>query len=85
MKHKLKIIPDRFEAILEGIKTFEIRFNDRNFQVGDILLLAELAIGHPHITTGRMIWAEICYIDDYAQQRNYVILGLKDIELINGR
>ncbi|MCX7610250.1 MAG: DUF3850 domain-containing protein [Ignavibacterium sp.] len=37
--HKLKIYPEFFKEVCSGKKTFEIRKNDRGFQVGDILLL----------------------------------------------
>ena len=40
-KHELKIMPEYFEAIERGEKNFEVRFNDRNFAKGDILLLRE--------------------------------------------
>lgn len=39
--HKLKTWPQYYERILSGEKTFEIRFNDRDFQAGDILVLQE--------------------------------------------
>ncbi|WP_374029795.1 DUF3850 domain-containing protein [Bdellovibrio bacteriovorus] len=37
--HKLKVWPEFYEPISLGLKTFEIRVNDRNFQMGDILVL----------------------------------------------
>ncbi|EJL6428072.1 DUF3850 domain-containing protein [Vibrio cholerae] len=39
--HELKIIPFYFELQLSGAKRFEVRCNDRNYQVGDILNLNE--------------------------------------------
>ncbi|MEG0259568.1 MAG: DUF3850 domain-containing protein [Lysinibacillus sp.] len=33
--HDLKILPEYLEAVVSGKKTFEIRKNDRDFQVGD--------------------------------------------------
>lgn len=39
--HELKTWPQYFHAIKEGIKTFEVRKADRDFNVGDILLLRE--------------------------------------------
>ena len=36
--HTLKIETEFFKAVKERRKTFEIRKNDRNFQVGDILI-----------------------------------------------
>lgn len=37
--HRLKTLQPYFERIQSGEKTFEIRKNDRDFQVGDILEL----------------------------------------------
>lgn len=41
MEHELKIWPDFFDPVANGTKRFEMRMNDRNFQVGDKLLLRE--------------------------------------------
>lgn len=40
-EHELKITKDNFDAIVKGQKTFELRRNDRNYEVGDILLLRD--------------------------------------------
>lgn len=37
--HELKTDPQVYDAVAFGGKTFEIRYNDRDFQVGDTLLL----------------------------------------------
>lgn len=39
MRHKLKTDPQPFNDVASGKKTFEIRYDDRNFQVGDLLEL----------------------------------------------
>ena len=41
MTHELKTYPKYFQETIEGNKPFEIRKNDRNFQVGDVLILKE--------------------------------------------
>ena len=41
MKHILKTWPEYYQAVWTGEKTFEIRVNDRNYQVGDLLVLQE--------------------------------------------
>lgn len=41
MVHKLKIETQYFKQVISGEKTFEIRFNDRNYAVGDQLILCE--------------------------------------------
>jgi len=35
--HELKINPDIYLAVASGKKTAEVRFNDRNYKVGDTL------------------------------------------------
>ena len=59
MIHELKILPLYFEAVARREKTFEIRVNDRNFNVGDTLLLKEWEHGN---YTGREISRYVNYI-----------------------
>ena len=77
MLHELKILPKYFEAVKDGRKTFEIRYNDRSFQVGDILILKEW---HEGKYTGRKIQKIVTYILDDSSGYvldNYVIMGIK--------
>ncbi|UOQ73294.1 ASCH/PUA domain-containing protein [Hymenobacter cellulosilyticus] len=39
--HELKTWPACFAAVESGTKPFDVRENDRNYQVGDVLLLRE--------------------------------------------
>ena len=39
--HQLKTDPMPFQSSWDKVKPYEIRFNDRNFQPGDILILME--------------------------------------------
>jgi len=39
MKHELKTLPIYWDMVNSGAKTFEVRKNDRDFKVGDILHL----------------------------------------------
>lgn len=39
--HHLKTWPDFFRCIVSGEKTFELRFDDRGYRVGDVLVLRE--------------------------------------------
>lgn len=41
MIHELKIHPEHYKNILLGFKKVEIRFNDRNYQENDLLILNE--------------------------------------------
>lgn len=39
--HCLKTWPEMFKAVKNGVKSFEIRKNDRDFRVDDVLILEE--------------------------------------------
>lgn len=41
MHHELKTDPEMFQAMIDGGKTYELRKDDRGFQVGDKLTLKE--------------------------------------------
>ena len=55
---ELKIRQEYFESVLSRDKRFEIRKNDRNFQVGDILVLREYEGKY----TGRAAVVEVLYV-----------------------
>jgi len=40
-KHYLKTHPEFYQAVKKRKKKFEMRFNDRDYQVGEILILQE--------------------------------------------
>lgn len=75
--HELKIEPVYFDEVRSGAKRFEIRKNDRNFQVGDGVFLKEWDVDH---YTGRYRTFKITFITDYKQKKKYVVFG---IELVN--
>lgn len=75
--HNLKIQPPHFEKIIEGRKTFEIRRNDRGFEVGHSVTLQEYLNGY----TGREITANIIYITDFEQKPGFVVMQLAGIAL----
>ena len=77
-KHELKIYQEYFEAVKDGRKKFEIRKNDREYKVGDILVLLEYD-KYYEAFTGEKITVEISYMTDYAQQDGYVVLGIEEI------
>jgi len=74
-KHELKSWPEFFEPTLRGDKTFEIRWNDREYTVGDFLLLREYD-PKTQTYTGRQIEARIDYLTDFAQQPGYVVMSI---------
>lgn len=70
----LKIEPKYFEAQEKGNKNFEIRKNDRGYQVGDLLFLHEYENNQ---YTGRLLVRKVTYITSYKQKEGYVVLGTK--------
>lgn len=74
--HELKIAPLYFKEVVTGNKTFEVRRNDRDYQVGDTLKLKEYDDGE---YTGQAISAEVAYILDDPKycKESYVIIGIK--------
>jgi len=76
MLHNLKINKEFFTPVLEQIKTFEIRKNDRDFHVGDKVILNEWDDEIKRYT-GRNVNIEIIYMTDYEQKDNYVVFSFK--------
>lgn len=54
-RHDLKCWPSFFQAISDGSKKFEVRHNDRHFNVGDTLRLMEFTPGGSPEYSGREI------------------------------
>lgn len=75
-QHMLKCYPQYFEAVRNGIKNFECRYNDRDFKVGDELLLREYDPKQGY--TDRCIARKIIYVlsDFTGLKDGYVILEL---------
>ena len=59
--HELKTWPEPFEAVWRGLKTYEIRKDDRGFVVGDLLLLREWQPEREWTTDGHRLMPEAGY------------------------
>jgi hypothetical protein len=74
--HYLKTIPPFFEEVERGVKTFEVRRDDRDFSVGDVLVLQEYD-GDKY--TGKTISRLVIYKLEGGQfglEAGYCVLGL---------
>lgn len=78
-RHRLKIAKMFFDAVDTGKKSFELRKNDRNYQIGDILELHEMSDGEE---TGRVTEKQVIYILEGFKglEEGYCILGLSEVE-----
>lgn len=76
MVHELKIDPIFYEAVRSGKKKFEVRYNDRDFEVGDYLALNELDDTREEYT-GRSMLVKVTYIlnDEKYCKKDYVVMG----------
>lgn len=77
--HKLKILPEYFLAAYNEIKQFEIRKNDRDFKVGDYVILKEF---DGEEFTGEKIHGRITYITNFEQKKGYVVFGWRRLNVI---
>lgn len=76
MKHEIKILPEYFEAVACGAKKFELRKNDRCYEVGDTVILREWN-GFEH--TGDEVAVTITYVlkscPEYGLEKGYCVFG----------
>ena len=84
-QHDLKVWPEQFRALDEGDKNFEVRYNDRDFKVGDFLNLLEWCpilgeICEDAGYTGGMLGRRVTHIlegGSFGVEPGYVIMSLK--------
>lgn len=75
---EVKCLPEYYEAVQSGVKSWELRFDDRNYDVGDLLILREWKDG---VYTGRRLTTKITYIlKDFAGLKDgWAILSVKKL------
>lgn len=77
MTHYLKTYPEFFQAIKRGDKTFEIRLNDRDYQVDDMLALNEYDPKTETFTGEELIvWVKYVLSDSWFLQDGYVCMSI---------
>ena len=82
-KHELKTWPVYFQEVYAGLKTFVVRFNDRNYQVGDLLELKEWD-DIVQLYTHRSMLVKVTYIIDLDEitggDNDYVVMSIEVLE-----
>lgn len=74
--HNLKIWPEHFAGVLDGIKRAELRLNDRAYQAGDILDLCEWDPSEEAFT-GEYISVTVTHVAEIGQwMPGYVLLSI---------
>lgn len=78
--HSLKTWPEHFENILSGVKTFEIRKNDRDFRIGSFLQLFEYDPETKEYS-GRWLMKRVTHILNGGQfgiEQGFVVMSLSN-------
>lgn len=90
--HELKIKDEYFKEVLRENKTFELRKNDRDYQVGDLIHFVDIngyEFDSIHffetiVFPKKMIF-EIIYVlkdvPEYGLDKDYCILAIKKLEI----
>jgi hypothetical protein len=78
-RHIIKCKPEFFKPLLARVKTAEVRENDRDYQVGDILTIHEFDTNTADGYTGRNTIRTVTHVlkDFHAVNKNYVVLSIK--------
>jgi len=83
MTHKLKIWPEFFGPVRDGLKPFELRIDDRPFEAGDILLLQEWNPENREYTgydTTKLVTFVLRNAPQFGLQEGCCILGIAPFE-----
>ena len=75
--HKLKVWTEFYVDLESGLKKFEIRINDRDYKVGDYLLLCDYNKNTDEYS-GKEIFKQITYIvEGFGLKDGYICLGIE--------
>jgi len=82
--HKLKTVNPYFNDIWNRIKNFDVRQNDRNFKIGEYLLLREYDPNTLNKYLFRELLCRIFYIfkDSKFLKKGFIIMGIHIIEKV---
>lgn len=81
-QHDLKISADYYRDVVLEKKQFEVRKNDRDFQVGDVLALHEYSCRF-ETYSGNVVFCRVVYLlagsEFPALDSDYCVMGIKAI------
>ncbi|HYE69382.1 MAG TPA: DUF3850 domain-containing protein [Anaerovoracaceae bacterium] len=78
--HHLKAWPEFYQALRSGRKTFEFRFDDRDYLAGDVLLIREFIPETGNYTDSDLMAFDVLYVlEGDPLPQGYVIMSVKRI------
>lgn len=77
-KVEKKILPEYFQLILDGKKTFELRLNDFDISEGDVLVLKEWDNNGSY--TGRVIEKKVGHVKKFKIEDMNVFYPIEEIK-----
>ena len=83
MTHKIKIDKSYADAIIEGRKNFEVRYNDRGYNAGDLVCFAVIDSNKKVIRHELSnFFYRITYVHSgLGLQEGYVVFGIEQMKL----
>lgn len=80
-EHCLQLQQSDFIDMANHITTTEVKINNKQCQVGDLLVLEEVIYREDgtYQITGNHVFRNIIYITDFMQDQEYVVLGITPI------
>lgn len=79
--HYLKCWPEYFKLVKSNLKPFEIRKNDRDFAIGDVLVLMEW-LPKEKVYTGHDVYRRVVSLvhgGQFGIRKGYCVMGLKSM------
>lgn len=78
MRHEIKLGKRSLGHIIDGMKKFEVRYNDRDYQVGDLIRfnVEELPSMNKILTDFRITYLHY----GYGMEDGYVVLGIEPVK-----
>lgn len=77
MVHAVKIKPQYFKDLVTGKKTFEVRKNDHNYKVGDIIALNEFDDKSGYTDKSALFVITYVMTDKEYVKEGFAVLGVK--------
>lgn len=78
--HELKCVPEFYEGLEDGTKTFEIRRNDRDFHTGDVLIIRKFNKLLESTEFGSELIFKVTYVTTFMQTEGFVVMGIKRLD-----